>query len=174
MVEKEEIESSPYAALAKLRILVGALGEQDKFNWWPTSFFASSSKMFLEPIYPRTVHLAQYHSVVEAARCVHDEYLNAGTFHLFRLPEEIEQDLHALITSWSTDNIQALIGPDDAATLKALVDFGTADEEAVDGPILCGSVQEFLSETTMSKISSLYAAAFIGGRQTYPYLMSAE
>ena len=43
------------------------------------------------------MRLAQYHGVSEAARRVHDEHLSVGSFHLFRLPEEMEQDLHALL-----------------------------------------------------------------------------
>ena len=40
-------------------------------------------------IFPRTSHVAKYHGVAEAARLVHDESLSVGSYHLFRLPEEL-------------------------------------------------------------------------------------
>ena len=48
-------------------------------------------------MFSKTSRLAQYHGVLEAARRLHDEHLSVGSYHLFRLPEEVEQDLHALV-----------------------------------------------------------------------------
>jgi hypothetical protein len=36
--------------LARLRLLVGYLGEQNQFDWWSCSFFSPSSKAFLVPV----------------------------------------------------------------------------------------------------------------------------
>ena len=78
-----------------MRCLVGYLGERAQFAWWPTAFYEPSSRLFLEPVFAKTSRLAQYHGVIEAARRLHDEHLSVGSYHLFRLPEEVEQDLHA-------------------------------------------------------------------------------
>ena len=85
--------------LARLRLLVGFLGEQNHFNWWNCSFFSPSSKSFLAPVYGKTLFLAQYYGVQEAAIKVHDNYIGVGrgVFHSFRLPESIEQKLHAIL-----------------------------------------------------------------------------
>ena len=86
-----------------MRHLVGFLGEQSQFGWWPTAFYGSSSRLFLEPIFSKTSTLAQHYGVVEAARRFHDEHLSVGSYHLFRLPEEIEQDLHEMAQTKSGD-----------------------------------------------------------------------
>ena len=86
-----------FSTILQARLLVGYLGERAQYDWWPTEFYETSSRLFLEPVYSRTFNLAQYHGVLEAARLLHDEHLSVGSFHLFRLPEEIEQDLHNLV-----------------------------------------------------------------------------
>src|SRR5690606_39371014 len=85
------------AKLLQLRLAVGFLGERDQLAWWPTSFFAAASKPFLDPVFVKSALQAQYHGVVEAARRVHDERLSVGSFHLFRRPEEMAQDLFAAV-----------------------------------------------------------------------------
>ena len=168
------MQSSTHAQLAKIRLLVGALGEKDNFGWWKTNFFASSSKAFLLPLYPRTFPLAQYHGVVAAACRDHDERLKLGSFHLFRLPEEVEQDIHALVNSWDSNSVQAIIGQDKASALSALADLSGAEEHIVEGPILCGAVQELLSGSAQSKLAAIYHKAFASGLQTYPYFASGS
>lgn len=163
------MQSSIYASLAELRLLVGMIGEKEGHNWWPTSFFSSSSKMFLEPIYPRTSVLAQYHGVLEASRRVHDERLNVGSFHLFRLPEEIEQDIHSLIRSSASSDVKPMLETDKTAALGKLSNLGSREEETVEGPILCGSVDDILSSNTLKKVASVYSQAFSHGVQAYPY-----
>ena len=105
-------------------------GERAQCNWWPTAFYEASSRLFLEPAFVKTSRLAQYHAVVEAARRLHDEHLNVGSYHLFRLPEEIEQDLHSLKLSNDGENIasqsplaknSALIPHGDSAIYDTLV-----------------------------------------------------
>jgi hypothetical protein len=47
---------------------------------------------FLNPIFASKTRMAQYHGVTEAACRVHDERIGVGrVFHLYRLPETIEQ-----------------------------------------------------------------------------------
>ena len=74
------------AQIARLKLLVGFLGEQSQFNWWPSAFFA--------PVFNKNAFVAQYHGVQEAASRVHDEHIGIGrVYHLFRLPEHVEQAL---------------------------------------------------------------------------------
>jgi hypothetical protein len=37
------MENRPLAQITRLRLLVGFLGEQSQFNWWPSSFFTANS-----------------------------------------------------------------------------------------------------------------------------------
>ena len=59
--------SSELVQIARLRIIVGYLGEKDQFNWWATSFISSVGAKFLSPVFSKTVLHAQYHGVTEAA-----------------------------------------------------------------------------------------------------------
>src|SRR5664280_937787 len=74
--------------LLQIRLLVGFLGERAQFAWWPTAFYDPSSQLFLAPVFSKTSQLAQYHGVTEAARLLHDEHLNVGSYHLFRFPKK--------------------------------------------------------------------------------------
>ena len=98
--------------LLELRLLIAFLGERSQFAWWASSFFDNTSKPFLEPVFGKTAKLTQYHGAVEAARRVHDEHIGVGeVFHLFRMPEENEEDLHAAMREI----------PQDAAILEAIM-----------------------------------------------------
>ena len=95
--------------LLQMRLLVGLLGERTQFGWWPTRFYEASNRLFLEPVFSKTSRLAQYHGVLEAARRLHDEHLSVGSYHLSRLPEEVEQDLHALVQSSAGEELAAKV-----------------------------------------------------------------
>ena len=72
-MDRESIQT-----VADLRMAVGYLGEKSQNNWWSSSFLAPQAKTYLSPIYPRTVALAQYRGVTEAALLVHDEFIGIG------------------------------------------------------------------------------------------------
>jgi len=65
-------------------------------------------------MFSRTARLAQYNGVREAARQLHDKYSGIGNvIHVFRLPEEVEQDLQQLILNapdeWFAEIIPLLL-----------------------------------------------------------------
>jgi hypothetical protein len=75
-----------------LRLAVGLLGEQEQLAWWPSGFLGRHAQAFLNPIFGSKTLVSQYHGVTEAACRVHDEKIGVGrVFHLYRLPETIEQ-----------------------------------------------------------------------------------
>ena len=160
-----------------LRLLVGYLGEKAQGNWWSTTFFDSSSRFFLEPVFAKTTRLAQYNGVREAARRLHDEQIGIGkVFHLFRLPEEMEQDLQQLMTD-APDKWFAEIGRQNA--LAALRDLSGESVSVVEGPQSIGSVELFYPTTGLrnlrghhssgSKVAQHYLAAFEQGIRSFPY-----
>ena len=152
----------------KIRLLVSFLGERAQFGWWPTAFYDASGRLFLEPIFSKTPQLAQYHGVVEAARRLHDEHLNVGTYHLFRLPEELEQDLHILVQGGAEELSPAFLFRDTQTALDALIaKAGTAKKEGV-GPVAIGNVVDIASH--LEDIASVYATAFSSNAQSFPYL----
>jgi hypothetical protein len=157
--------------LLHLRLLVGFLGERNQYGWWPTAFFGDYSRRSLEFIAPKTASLAQYHGAVEAARRLHDDHLSVGSYHLFRLPEEVEQDLHALMLS--ADGAQATQGlpTDKGAALSVLEGMAEAVTEGAEGPLSLGRVTQLNDPTILSRIAGTYHRAMTTGVKAYPYLV---
>ncbi len=158
--------------LKQLRLLVGFLGEKSQFDWWSTAFYESSSRLFLEPVFSKTSRLAQYHGVLEAARILHDEHLSVGSYHLFRLPEEIEENLHAIILN-SIGEVhvsQSLQTKDDA--LDALKILATTNFPVSIGPVTVGNIKELESENLLKDMAGAYLVAFSRNVKIYPYLVS--
>ena len=160
---------SALAPLLKTRLLVGFLGEKAQFGWWPTAFYEASGRPFLEPTFAKRPHVAQYHGVVEAACRVHDEHLNVGTYHLFRLPEEMEQDLHGLVLTGLEDYSPSIAHGDQESALDALGELvGPARKSGI-GPVHLGSMSGLAGR--LVDIASIYRSAFLSGSRSFPYLV---
>lgn len=152
----------------QLRLLVGYLGEKAQKNWWPTAFFDPTSKLFLDPIMPRTVRLCQYKGVHEAARRLHDEYVAVGeVYHLFRLPEEVEQDLQQRVVVAPEEWFAPLANQEQAmATLGTLAEASTPIES---GPQSLGQYSELYCCAGAKVLARHYLSAFQQGIRSYPY-----
>jgi hypothetical protein len=157
--------------LLRVRLLVGYLGERAQCAWWPTAFYEASSRPFLEPVFSKTARLAQYHGVLEAARRLHDEHLSVGSYHLFRLPEEFEQDLHAMLQSDAGEGLAAHIPKSTEAALEALKQLAAAQRTASAGPTAVGGIKDLDATETLKAIAAAYLSAFIQNSKTYPYLV---
>lgn len=158
-------------AILKTRLLVGYLGERAQYAWWPTAFYEASSRLFLEPVFSRTSRLAQYHGVLEAARRLHDEHLSVGSYHLFRLPEEVEQDLHNLVQRPEADEfaLKEMGGKDTA--LNSLKDLAGAVSVKSVGPTSIGNIGDLDSPNTVRAMAAAYLTAFSQDAKAYPYLV---
>jgi len=154
-----------------MRMLVGFLGERAQCAWWPTAFYEASSRPFLEPVFSKTSRLAQYHGVLEAARRLHDEHLNVGSYHLFRLPEEVEQDLHATVQSSVGEYLVSQAPQSKEAALEALTQLAASGGAPSVGPAAVGSIKDFDSSETLKAIAAAYLSAFTKNAKTYPYLV---
>ncbi|GAA0229041.1 hypothetical protein GCM10009125_17540 [Castellaniella daejeonensis] len=164
-------EASSLTNLLRLRVIVGFLGERAQCAWWPTAFYESSSKLFLEPVFSKTSRLAQYHGVLEAARRLHDEHLSVGSYHLFRLPEEVEQDLHAIVQSSAGEELASQTPQSKEAALDALKRLAATSGTASVGPTAVGSIKDIDSTDTLKAIAAAYLSAFTQDAKTYPYLV---
>ena len=69
------MKTNTIKSIAKLRILIGYLGEKNQSNWWSSSFFTPQSSSFLNPVFGKTSFIAQYQGVKEAATRMHDEHI---------------------------------------------------------------------------------------------------
>jgi hypothetical protein len=152
--------------ISRLRVLVGYLGEHHQANWWPSSFLDRSSEAFLAPIFGNAVANARVVGVTEAARRVHDDAIGVGrTFHLFRLPETLEQELHRTLSASkdtaTPDSVEAAI-----EEMKAL---SSRDNEPKPGPIHVGALIMLGNAQWVPVVASHYRAAFAAGVQSFPY-----
>lgn len=165
------MKESYLTTLLQMRLLVGFLGERAQCAWWPTAFYEVSSRLFLEPVFSKTSRLAQYHGVLEAARRLHDEHLSVGSYHLFRLPEEVEQDLHAIVQSSEGEDLASQVPPSKEAALDALKRLAATSSTSSVGPTAVGSIKDIDSTDTLKAIAAAYLSAFTQDAKTYPYLV---
>ncbi|MCO6433482.1 MAG: BrxE family protein [Nitrosomonas nitrosa] len=88
----------------------------------------------MEPVFSKTSHLVQYHGVLEAVRRLHDEHLGVGSYHLFRLPEEVAQDLHTIMQSNVGNELASKLLQSKEAAMDALTCLadtrGTSNQRA--------------------------------------------
>jgi hypothetical protein len=162
--------TSGLSTLLELREAIGFLGERSHYGWWPTAFYEASSRSFLEPVFTKTTMTAQYHGVVAAARRLHDEHLNVGSFHLFRLPEEIEQDLHNLLRN-RVDDPRHMKYQGKENALDFLNRVAGSAPKGSEGPVAIGDIKDVSSTRAISAIAGAYVWAFSRNTKTYPYLV---
>lgn len=157
------------SAVLNLRVLVGFLGERSQFGWWPTTFYDASGRLFLEPIFPKSQNLAQYQGVTAAACRLHDEHLSVGTYHLFRLPEEIEQDLYHMAQSGGDGLSPSALYGDQQGALSALASLSGSERISGVGPVSIGNIAELNGH--LMPLASVYHSAFQSNTQSFPYLV---
>jgi hypothetical protein len=162
-----------YHQIIPVRFLVGFLGEQGQANWWPSRFLSPTSERFLQPVFAKTTLVAQYHGVRDAASAVHDSHLGLGrVFHLFRLPEAVEQRLfaHLLDVGIPEDIGQALTSRD--AAMARLRGFFKSAVELHGGPLMVGTTEDLHGYAWLSRVAAVYHAAFEGAdAPAFPYLV---
>lgn len=156
--------------LALYRIVIGYLGEREQFGWWQSSFFTQGSSAFLSPVFSRTQLLAQCNGVTRAAALVHDERIGVGhVFHLFRLPEELEQGIHqALQEIQLGDQIQKTI-TSKVSALEYLRKNSTTQDQPGIGPTRVGDVHLLRNHDTWKVVAGLYTVSFEQQLEILPY-----
>lgn len=165
--------SSTVDTYLELRLLVGYLGEKEQCGWWASSFFEPSAMQFLTPVFTRTARLAQYNGVLVAARRVHDASVGVGSvFHLFRLPGEVEQDLHRRAETLKDDHPFAVNVQSKATALRRLEAMAEGDGGAGQGPLAIGKIDDFQKPSAAKRLAAQYARAFASGTRVYPYFTS--
>ena len=171
--QQAQRELDQLLAITRLRVIVGYLGEKAQFDWWPSGFLTPASVAFLNPVFARTTPLAQYQGIKEAARRVHDDHIGVGrVFHLFRLPETLEQSLFEVLQ----DPARATAAHQDISTqataLAALQSFCRAPTAMQQqGPIQIGTSADLDDGTRIAAAAGCYHAAFTLRMRSYPYLV---
>lgn len=170
-LDRENPPQPPRHPILRARLLVAFLGERTQHAWWPTAFYEASSRLFLEPVFSKTSRLAQYHGVLEAARRVHDEHLSVGSYHLFRLPEEVEQDLHNLVLQPEAEEFALREMRSRDTALSSLNKLADAVSATAIGPTAIGNTADLDSPSTVKTIAAAYLSAFSQDAKVYPYLV---
>jgi hypothetical protein len=143
--------------LARLRIVIGFLGEKDHFGWWQSSFFTPGSDAFLSPLFGRTKVLAQCNGVTRAAALVHDERIGVGNvYHLFRLPEDIEQGLHQTLHDPILGQAMKKVTTSRDSALDYLRQQADTMEHTGVGPIRVGDIEALGAHTTWHLVASCH------------------
>jgi len=154
--------------ITKLRLCVGYLGEKDQFDWWQSSFFSKGSNTFLAPLFSRTQTLAQCNGVSHAAAIAHDESIGVGhVYHLFRLPEDMEQGIHQALLDDDVEKVVQSIGDPDAA-LDYLKRPAT-EHKPSEGPIRVGQISDMQNRDYWKIVAGYYGYAFRENLRIFPY-----
>ena len=174
-VAKISAEEQDLLELARLRFIVGFLGEADQGNWWTSRFFSSSSGAFLTPVFAKTSVLAQYHGVKEVARRAHDEHIGVGrVFHLFRLPESVEQALFESVSRIQRhDQLLATLATRESA-MSELGNNNSSTVQLQEGPIQVTQLEFGKARKWLRQVAGCYYAAFSAGARSYPYYSGSE
>jgi hypothetical protein len=157
--------------LATLRAVVGYLGEREQHAWWQSSFFSPASQAFLAPVFGRTQILAQLNGVTRAAAIVHDERIGIGqVYHLFRLPEDVEQGIHRVLHSLELcEQIAALVSSKESAMAYLRQEAADSTAEESVGPIHIGDVHDLRAPSFWLNVIANYDHGFDHGTEVYPY-----
>lgn len=157
--------------IARLRLIVGYLGEQKQFSWWTSSFLSKEAPAFLSPIFGKTLLLAQYNGVKEAAAKVHDAHIGIGrgVYHLFRLPELYEQQLHSFVSSNEEFKQINLDIVDVTTAMNSLKAFCDKSVQTSLGPVGVGSFSDIEQKNTWQDIAGHYAQAFETNIKVFPF-----
>ncbi len=161
--------------IARIRLCVGFLGEAEQYAWWPSSFFSSAGTAFLSPVFSKTCFSAQYYGVKEAATIVHDEHIGTGkgVFHLFRLPETQEIEIHNLFGNLETISHAQQIISDKSKAQEYLQEYAKESDVKEFGPVHIGDAIKISKKSIWQKIALYYAKAFKDGNKSFPYFSTA-
>jgi len=166
---QEIVSTGVYRHLAKLRLLVGFLGENDQSGWWDCRFLCPNGLRFLEINFPRTVLAAAVTSVTAAARRFHDERIGKkDVYHLFRLPASLEEAVHNSIPGGTPDEWTAAIADTDTAIAR----LGEMADDMVNapvGPVQVGTFETLSTNAAVNEIAKHYRDAFAGDKIVLPY-----
>jgi hypothetical protein len=151
--------------IAQVRFAVAFLGESHCAGWWESRFFGPESAPFLCHVFGQNLRVSQFLGSVEAARQHHDRLTGLGPiFHLFRLPEIVEQDLYDYISSSQLD-----IPENRDGARNMLVKIARTTPSAAIGPVRIGTPSMVADPVILSRMATIYLCSFDTGQFSFPY-----
>jgi hypothetical protein len=179
-MKSENDKQVPLHLLAlRLRALVLALGESVPSPWWKTGFMNETGFRFLERLYPRTYFHAAVHAAGKAACDVHDGAVGRiGVYHLFRLPESLEADMHAIPPTENEDFLsifrRCLGKPEELMEMLLTLCGSEEGTDAAPGPRRIGAVADLMTLPALGRTASFYHGAFSLGKRAFPYFAAEQ
>jgi len=114
----------------------------------------------MTPTFGNAVSNARVVGVTEAARRVHDNAIGVGsTFHLFRLPEPREQELHRTLSASKNTATPESVN----AAIEEMKALSSRDNAPKPGPVHVGALNMLANAQWLPVVASHYRAAFTAG-----------
>lgn len=88
------------------------------------------------------------------------------------MPEELEQDIHALMQSPNGENLTTRSPQTKEDALKAMAVLAPNATKLAEGPKLIGGIDDIDSPNAIQLFAAAYLAAFQQNLKTYPYLVA--
>ncbi len=176
MTNENEMQKQPLPLLIlHLRAVVLALGESASPAWWKTEFMNETGLRFLERLYPRTAFHAAVHAAAKAATEAHDRAVGRiGVYHLFRLPESLETEIHRIPPDADRDFFSTLRNamgrPQELIELLAPM-CGDEEADSVPGAKKMGTDKDLMTKKALRKTAAVYHMAFARNKPGFPYFI---
>lgn len=153
--------------IAQTKIAVCSIGEKN--SWWQSSLFSDSSDQFYQHILPKSKFQAIIVTAFNVAKVKHDESVGPGKYHIFRLPNTLEERIHNYLESNAEELYKSIKGNE----LRLLEEMGNylAIEEKP-GPIMVGNANDLNDLSIFQVFAQHYFKAFANNYKSFPYLMA--
>ena len=163
----------------RLRAVVSALGESSNPVWWKTEFMNETGLRFLERLYPRTPVRAAIHAAGRAACEVHDRAVGrVGVYHLFRLPESLEAEIHAVPSLGDEEflnRFRSCLGwQENLLEILTTLCSGDQPTSAGAGPKRIGAESDATKVEALGRAAAVYLNAFKEGKSAFPYFAAEQ
>lgn len=151
-----------------LRLQVAYAGEASTPSWWPTSCLTADAALDFKHLFADAAPAVAWQLSSQAACQAHDKWLSGMDYHLFRLPEGLEEAIYYTGLQLPLAQAQQWLSEKDA--LRAVP---TTTATLATGAQRLGSSADLLSGSALPALRACYGAALRGGVQVFPYFTTA-
>lgn len=145
--------------IISLRWAVYKLGV--KGNRW-SDLTASSASEYMDFLFPHTGHMAYYNLMIEIAKGKHKDVLPKGVYCLYKLPEQIEEQVMDYMKKSSSD-----LSTQDA--MAVVNDLATIQAGSSTTVVNIGRIDDIGLHDALRLIAYYYKLAFENDNECYPY-----
>ncbi|MBD2769376.1 BrxE family protein [Hymenobacter sp. BT664] len=146
-----------------LRLQVAYAGETSAPAWWPTSCLTADAALDFKHLFADAAPAVAWQLSSQAACQAHDKWLSGMDYHLFRLPEGLEEAIYHTGLQLPVAHAQQWLEEKEALWTA------TKSADPASGPQRLGSSADLLSGAALPALRACYGAAFQGGVQVFPY-----